>query len=300
MAIGLYFFIHHIAPLTKRLSFLVSLFSQVVIVAIMLTISFFFGVVGIDSVMNRSSPMDPLVWTRASQFFSMPPARAAYFITLGAIFSMLLVWQLGRKLGGDVLTNWITGHYHKPREEERIFMFLDIRNSTTLAERLGHLQFSALIQEFFYDMTTPIQSSRGAVSHYIGDEAVLTWKLKDGLRDGNCIHFFFWMEEEIQNRAHVYREKFALVPEFKAGVHVGRVVACEVGHAKSEVVYLGDVMNTTARIQGLCDSLGAPLLVSKDLVDRLGEDDFQFDDKGPQPLKGKEEPVTVCAVAKRA
>jgi hypothetical protein len=34
--------------------------------------------------------------------------------------------------------SYLTGFYHKPRQEMRIFMFLDMRSSTAIAERLGH------------------------------------------------------------------------------------------------------------------------------------------------------------------
>lgn len=298
MAISLYAFIFYIGPITKRFSFPTSILVQTSAVFIMLTFSFICGVVAIDSIQHKSTPLDLNVWQRSVNFFQIPPARMGYIFTLITICSLLIFWQIGRKLGSGVLGNWITGYYHQPREEERIFMFLDIRGSTTLAEQMGHLKFSAMIQEFFIDMTSPILESKGVVSHYIGDEAVLTWKLKGGLKDANCVRFFFRMQSEIASRAPIYQEKFGVVPEFKAGLHVGHVVACEVGYVKSEVVYLGDVLNTTARIQGLCDSLGSPLLISEELRIKLSSPgSFQMIDMGPQELKGKAKPQTVFAVS---
>lgn len=302
MAVGLYVFLFHLVPATKRLPFVLGILVQLGTIIAMLTVSFALGACGIDVIMRNSSPLDPQVWLRSAMFFQYDGARTAFKLTVASIFGLLMLWQLSKKLGPGVLISWISGYYHRPREEERIFMFLDIRNSTTLAEQLGNKKFSGLIQDFFIDIATPLLESRGVVSHYIGDEAVLTWKVKGGLRDANCLKFFFRMRQEIDARAGAYKEKYGAVPDFKAGAHFGQVIACEVGYHKSEVVYLGDVLNTAARIQGLCDKLGVEFLASADLVAALGEPTPGLNLRclGPQELKGKAEPITVYAVAESA
>ena len=64
------------------------------------------------------------------------------------------------------------------------------------------------------------------------------------------------------------------------------------GVVKQAIVFLGDTVNTTARIETACKELGAPLLASEDLVHRLGNrDEFLFDDIGPVTLRGKTEPL---------
>ena len=47
-------------------------------------------------------------------------------------------------LGEGALLKFLLGKYRKPSGEHRIFMFLDIKSSTTLAERLGLAQASAM------------------------------------------------------------------------------------------------------------------------------------------------------------
>lgn len=56
-------------------------------------------------------------------------------------------------LGQNVLLNCITGHYHRPRPEQRVFLFIDIEGSTTLAERLGDLAFHRLVDRFVIDLS---------------------------------------------------------------------------------------------------------------------------------------------------
>lgn len=82
--------------------------------------------------------------------------------------------------------------YRKPFSEvERIFMFLDIRSSTTIAEELGHVQYFALLNDFFRDIAEPISKNKGHIYQYVGDEVVVSWPLDDGLNNANCLKCFF-------------------------------------------------------------------------------------------------------------
>ncbi|RYG28084.1 adenylate/guanylate cyclase domain-containing protein [bacterium] len=193
-------------------------------------------------------------------------------------------------MGPGVLWRWFTGKYHNPRPEERVFMFLDIRDSTTLAEQLGDLRFSALVRDFMADLSNPVIATRAEVSHYIGDEAVLTWLPNRAFRDDACVRLYRLMRDRIALKAPYYLKHYGLVPGFKAGIHVGTSIVTEVGEVKSEIVYHGDTLNTTARIQGLCDSLGYDLLVSEALASRLKEPGHPL---GEHKLKGKAEPIAV-------
>jgi adenylate cyclase len=220
----------------------------------------------------------------------------AFLLTI--VFSCIS--QVSRKLGPGVLWNWVTGKYHEPREEERIFMFLDIKDSTMLGERLGNLKFSALVRDFFSDLTRPLIECKGEVSHYIGDEAVLTWTPPRGLARANCLRFFFSLKEEIRSKSAHYEGKYGVVPSFKAGVHIGPVVATEVGQLKSEIVYHGDVLNTASRLQSHCNVTRDDLLVSGDLMARLQlPEGWHAHSLGSVLFKGKEHEVKVFGVYDR-
>lgn len=225
------------------------------------------------------------------------------FFLAGIISALLMVvpirflFALSQKLGPGVLGKWMRGYYHVPREEKRIFMFLDMKDSTTLAERLGNMEFSALVRDFFVDLTLPVLQTKAEVSHYIGDEAVLTWTMPNGLDRANCIRIFFEFHKALQRRSDYYLKRYGFVPEFKAGAHHGAVVATEVGEIKSEIVYHGDVLNTAARIQGMCGSTGESLLISQDLRTLLEiPPEYEVHDLGEFELKGKEATLPLAAV----
>ena len=177
--------------------------------------------------------------------------------------------QVSDSFGYGVLHNFILGRYNKPKEESRIFMFLDIRSSTTIAEKLGHIKYHNLLNDFIDDINDSIIFSKGEIYQYIGDEVTVSWTMKNGIENENCLRCFFSIVDEMQRKSSRYLEKYGLVSEFKAGLHCGNVTIGEVGVIKKEIVFTGDVLNTTARIQELCNTYNVRLLVSKKLIDLL-------------------------------
>ncbi len=292
----LFFAVNYFFPRAKFRSFWLTCAVRSLIVVTVLLVGMSFIVPFAIAMHRESTVFDKGVWT---DYLSLLITRIPMWLTFGLGLSFLLTsfFQIDRKLGPGVMLKWLTGRYHQPREEERIFMFLDLKNSTTLAEKLGNLRFSRLCQEFFHDLSLPVEGTKGEVSHYIGDEAVLCWKPKNGLEKANCLLCFFYMQGAIEKRRDYYLREFGIVPEFKAGVHLGLVVAAEVGDIKSEIVYHGDVLNTTARITGLCSQFETDLLISGDLLRSLDlPREFVSESKGPQLLKGKEHEVEVVAI----
>jgi len=209
------------------------------------------------------------------------------YITLVS-FVLSFIRQMVVMNGRHVVLNLLRGMYRQPRVEDRVFMFLDLRSSTTFAEQLGNIRFSQLIQDCFADLTDATIKHDAELYQYVGDEAVLSWPLGKGLENNNCIHVFFDFQSTLEQREVYYRQKYDLVPEFKAGVNAGEVTVAEVGVIKREIAYHSDVLNTAARIQGKCNELGQYLLLSAQMKALLTDDpSLTFEPLGPIPLKGK-------------
>lgn len=222
-----------------------------------------------------------------------------YFFIVSAIITFIR--QMDQKFGPGVLWNMLIGKYHRPREEERIFMFIDLKDSTKIAETIGHLKYSRLIQDCFNDLTDAVIEHRAEIYQYVGDEVILCWKSKLGLKDNNCIDAFFSYQKTLEARAEYYQRNYGLQPIFKAGVHVGKATVTEVGALKRDLAYHGDVVNTTARIQGQCNILQQRILISKSLFNRLTDKmGLQIIEMGKIQLKGKETAVEIMGVEKEA
>ncbi len=196
--------------------------------------------------------------------------------------------QVGDSFGYGVLHNFILGRYNKPKEEQRIFMFLDLKSSTTIAEKLGHIKYHNLLNDFIDDMNDSIIFSKGEIYQYIGDEVTVSWTIKNGIENENCLQCFFSIVDEIKNKSSRYLERYGIIPDFKTGLHCGEVTIGEVGVIKKEIVFTGDVLNTTARIQELCNTYNVRLLVSKKLIDLLQiENSYLIKAIGEITLRGK-------------
>jgi len=168
-----------------------------------------------------------------------------YFVTT---LTINFIIQVNHKYGPGVLVPLLLGKYSKPQEEERIFMFMDLKSSTEIAEKLGHLQYSSFVRDSIMDINQELSSFNAKVYQYVGDEVVLTWRVQDGLKDFCCIRFFFACERYFHSRSIHYKSKYGFILCFKAGLHMGKISAVEIGQIKKDIAYHGDTINTTSRI----------------------------------------------------
>lgn len=205
--------------------------------------------------------------------------------------------QVNSLLGKNVLFNYLTGKYHNPLSEERVFMFVDLTSSTTIAENLDPVTYHRFINNYFFDIDESIIESKGEVYQYVGDEVVISWRDNRGYENDNCLKCFFKIKSEIDRLSEKYKEKFGIIPEFKAGLHCGNVVTGEIGDSKKEIAFHGDVLNTAARILAQCNVLGKKLLISGDVLKKLNPGkEYLIENMGMIKLKGKENEVSLYSV----
>ncbi len=224
-----------------------------------------------------------------------PGSWPIYFYIITVDIFMLIVRQVNLMLGENNLWKLLRGKFYSPREEERIFMFLDLQSSTNHAEKLGHIAYSKMIQDCFNDLGVVVENE-AEIYQYVGDEVILTWQLKDGLRNQNCLNAFYNFKNQLHQKQDYYQRNYSCLPFFKAGLHSGIVTVTEVGKYKKEIAYHGDTINTAARIQGKCNEFNQELLVSQRLKEQLATSRFSFKELGNMPLKGKEKEVSIYAI----
>ena len=271
-------------PFTKMLIFKALLYT-VVIYMVTVSITIITGL----SQGREMSELPPYLVSRSSLIL--------IFYTLVVYTLIVLFLQINHLLGEGVLWKFIRGKYHQPREEERIFMFLDMKSSTTIAEQLGHVRFYALLNELFNEISQPVLQTKAEIYQYIGDEVVLTWQVEHGLENSNCLKTFFMFRESLVRNSGSYFKNFGVKPEFKAGLHFGKVISAQIGDLKREIVYNGDVLNTAARIQNECTKYQRDCLVSGILMNRLKQmNGFQWERLDAVTLRGKETEVELFSV----
>ncbi|MCG8307957.1 MAG: adenylate/guanylate cyclase domain-containing protein [Cytophagales bacterium] len=230
------------------------------------------------------------------------PKQIYIGITLFFIMSTMLinfVVLMIKKFGPGHMFQIILGRYHKPMTENRIFMFLDLKDSTTIAEKLGHIIYSKLLQQCFLDLNKLIPKSRAEIYQYVGDEAVLTWRIRGYESNfARPIRLFFAFKKKLEQRSKYYTGKFGVLPKFKAGINAGVVTVAEIGDLKREIAYHGDVVNTASRLRSACNEFDKELLASEYVVRNIDETyNYRIEEIGEVNLRGKKNSIKVFCIA---
>jgi adenylate cyclase len=216
-------------------------------------------------------------------------------------FTIQFVLQMNRMIGTNVLRYFMAGAYARPVREERIFLFIDLVGSTALAERLGSARYFELLRRFVDDLTDPILGTEGEIYQYAGDEIVITWPLPRGVQSANCVRCFFEARKAIAGGAAGYERDFGVIPHFRAGLHGGAVTAGELGDVRQQIVFVGDILNTAARLQEYAKRTDRDLVVSGTLLERVRlPPGVRSERVGELELRGKEERVVAWALSARA
>ncbi|MCH7992078.1 MAG: adenylate/guanylate cyclase domain-containing protein [Gemmatimonadetes bacterium] len=200
---------------------------------------------------------------------------------------------------GD-LRRFLMGRYRRPEEEERVFLFVDMEDSTAIAERLGSLTYSNLLRDCFYDISEAILAWRGQVYQYVGDEVIVTWPFEEGVNQARCVRCFFDMLELLEAKRDRNEARYGVAPRFRAGIHGGTVVTTWIGEAKKELAFHGDTLNVAARMEGACRELGSRCLVSANVFERIAvPEHLRATPRGELQLRGKQEVVEVWSIERR-
>lgn len=225
-----------------------------------------------------------------------------FIVWLIIVLVTLIIFMVNDKYGPGVFPDYLMGRYFMPKHERRIFMFADIKNATHIAEKLGEEKYFNFLKDFFRDIAPAIVQTRGEVYQYVGDEIVVSWKMKHGLKQANAIQCFYSMKKIIKYKSNRYLKKYNLIPEFKVGYHHGNVMVGEIGQIKREIVFSGDVLNTASRIQTLCNEFEVEILASKEFADlntKLPKNVVKAN-LGEEKLKGKASEMKLVTFQKKS
>ena len=200
-------------------------------------------------------------------------------------------------LGPQAVASALLGRYQQPEEEDVAFIFIDLKGSTTLAERLGHLQYSQFIDRCFQILTASIYKYEATVYQFVGDEAVLLWKSKDASHTLAPVKLYYDFMAALEQDHEYFTTKFCETPHFRASVHAGMVTVTEIHTVKKDIVYHGDVLNTCARIMAHGSKLNKDLLVSSTVGNWLDKSDaYSTQLVEHLILRGKDSPTSIYEV----
>ena len=203
--------------------------------------------------------------------------------------------EMMEKYSPGIFLDIFFGKYIQPRDEKRIIMFIDLKDSTPIAEKLGNKEYFRFIRDFISIVSSALIENHGRIYQYVGDEIVVSWKYNPR-NARRCIDALIEARRLIQRNGERFRRRYGVIPEFRVGIHLGEVTIGEIGVIKKDLAMSGDTMNTTARIRTACSELNQKFIVSKDVIDSVDLKDWQSESLGIVELKGKNNGIELFAL----
>jgi adenylate cyclase len=223
-------------------------------------------------------------------FYGMmvPYARLPLVIPLVIAFAVIgiVVMRTVHFIGIETLFHLTVGTYHRPVIQDKVLLFLDINNSTGLAEGLGAVQTKALVGKFLFDISKPITDHGGEIYLYKGDGLIALWDWREAVKGNRILRAIDAVFATIGREQGEYLEQFGTVPSFRIGVHGGEVVVSEQGDTKRAIGVYGSTINIAARMEEAAKSHNVPCAISGDVAKALLDDDKRLLAIGQEKVRG--------------
>lgn len=198
----------------------------------------------------------------------------------------IVVMRAVHFIGIDTLFHLMIGTYHRPVIEKKVILFLDINDSTGLAERLGAMQIKSLVGKFLFDISRLVTDHGGEIYLYKGDGLIALWDWQEAIRSGKILRAIDAIFANVQREQGEYRRQFGVVPTFRIGVHGGDVVVSEQGDTKRSIGIYGITINIASRMEEAAKAHGVLCAISGDVAQELAESEDRLRPIGSEKIKG--------------
>ena len=219
----------------------------------------------------------PVLWRRLSLILPIVIA----FSVIG-----IVVMRAVHFIGIETLFHLMIGTYHRPVVEQKVLVFVDINNSTALAERLGALKIKSLVGKFLFDISKPLTDYGGEIYLYKGDGLIAIWAWDEAMRDDRILRALDAVFASVRREHDSYVEQFGLIPSFRIGVHGGDVVVSEQGDTKRSIGIYGSTINIASRMEEAAKAHGVACAISGDVVQALANGTHRLHRIGFEKVKG--------------
>ena len=179
-------------------------------------------------------------------------------------------------------------------------LFSDVRDFTTLSERMTPDVVTAVLQRYFDRMVKAVHLCGGTVDKFIGDGMMVLFGAPQQLADpcGAAVQCALAMMEGLDALNEEFRAEGLPVLTIGIGINYGTVTVGNIGSSeRHNYSAIGDAVNVAARIEGLTKSLPRKILITDAVVERL-TGRFHFEPLGSHDVKGHS-PVRVYGIRTR-
>ena len=168
----------------------------------------------------------------------------------------------------------------------------DIDKYTTLAEEMDLQSLSQLMNDYYAAIFKPVKHHQGSISDIVGDAMLAIWAApvtNANLRRQACLASL-----DIAAAVEHFNQSSNRPPlKTRIGLHFGEMLLGSIGSEQHlEYRAVGDMVNTTNRIQGVNKYLGTRLLLSTEVVEGL--DGFLVRPLGEFIVQGRHSSVSLA------
>lgn len=177
---------------------------------------------------------------------------------------------------------------------EVCILFSDIRNFTTLSERMPPVVVTTVLQRYFDRMVHAVHRYEGTVDKFIGDGMMVLFGAPRESDDpcGDAVNCALAMMSGLDDLNGDFEAEGLPTLTIGIGINFGVVTVGNIGSSeRHNYSAIGDAVNVAARLEGLTKELGRKILITEAVVSRIGRD-FEFEPLGSHELKGHS-PVAV-------
>ncbi len=188
------------------------------------------------------------------------------------------------------------------REEEITILFSDIRDFTTIAEKIGSPQrLIALLNSYITPMTDIILEQKGTVDKFMGDGIMAYWNAPKPLsRHADMAVTTALMQQEalVSLNKTLYQE-YGVEFHIGIGINTGKAIVGEIGSVgRSDYTVIGDSINLASRIEHLNKRYQTKILISENTKNALFES-YEIREVDTVQVKGKQEEVRIFEVLRK-
>jgi adenylate cyclase len=172
-----------------------------------------------------------------------------------------------------------------------ICLYTDAEKYTSLSETISPEELSNFMNNYYEALFKPIKQHGGVVTHIAGDSILAIW-VKESLDSALGIQACQAALEIAKAVDQFNQSSDKLKLPTRVGLHSGNIMLGSMG-AMDHYEYhpIGDIVNTSERIQGLNKYLGTRILVSEEVIGQLGG--FLTRELGKFLLVGKTKPLSI-------
>ena len=188
-----------------------------------------------------------------------------------------------------------SGSILKLAEGERhsvAILFSDIRNFTTVAEKLEPEQIVKLINIYFHLQTEMIEKNGGIVDKFMGDQVMAIFPTQNMLP--SAIAAAVAIQRGIREVNRKRKQQGEVILEVGIGINHGPAVLGNMGHKlRMDYTVIGDVVNIAARLCGIAKA--GQIIASMEAVKNLNG---KYPTTRLQPIivKGRSRAIEICEV----